>query len=79
MSYALMKQPTPSKRVHPVSPCSTLSPITIAPLVLTRVASGAAGVSHRISPLRALIATMCALLAGRKILSSAIAMLRMPP
>ena len=42
MSYALMKQPTPSKRVQPVSPCSTLLPITIAPLVLTRAPSGAA-------------------------------------
>ena len=62
-----------------MSPCSTLSPITIAPLVLTRLASGAAGVSQRISPVRALSATMCALLAGSRILSSAMAMLRMPP
>ena len=79
MSKALMKQPTPSKRVQPVNPCRTLSPMTIAPLVFTRVASGAAGVDQRISPLRALSATIWALLAGSRILSSAMAMLRIPP
>jgi hypothetical protein len=54
-------------------------PIVIAPLVSTRLPSGAAGVSHWMAPVRASSATMWALLAGRKILSPAMAMLRMPP
>src|SRR6185503_15325778 len=79
-SIALMKQPSAADalRPHPVMPCSTLLPMTMAPLV-DGCGISDNGVSHRMSPVRALNATMCALLAGRRILSPEIAMLRMPP